>query len=46
MEEPLLCAVEISPLKQMQAWPVLEYVTCLGKRSHTLPNPEPSNPLR
>lgn len=46
MEEACFCdALKTSSYKQLQTWAVSEYVTSLGKCSHTLPNPEPSNPL-
>lgn len=46
MEEACFCdALKTSSYKQLQTWAASEYVTSLGKCSHTLPNPEPSNPL-
>lgn len=46
MEEPLSGVHwKYPPPEQLQSWPGLWGVTCLGKHSHTLPNPEPSNPL-
>lgn len=38
-------ALEILSPRQLQTWPVLEYVTCLGKHSCLSPNPELSDPL-